>query len=154
MNIVDAGTRYGERCTVERHGAEVMKETYGTEWIYSHGTSIYCSTHPEFCKPAFENFLRAHNITTQPRPSLSSNTKGIVKRNNGVFEDILKRILLVARASSLINLFYGSAKLSAFQLARGYPLQKQAYQAAGFHETLWMHTFQPLHCVQYERQDL
>lgn len=130
LNIVDAGTRYGERAIANSRDAATMMQMMETEWLYHHGAPKYFSADPEFCKPVFERFLAGHEITLRPRPSRSSHKNGRVERNNGVFKSVLSRLskeqtnaspwTLVSRASFMTNLFHGSSILSAFQMARGY----------------------------------
>lgn len=130
LNMVDAGTRYGERAIAFSRDAKTMMEMIETHWLYNHGAPKYFSADPEFCKTFFEKFLLAHKITLRPRPSRASFKNGRVERNNGVFKTVLSRLIrekttatpptLIARASFLTNLFHGNSDLSAFQLARGY----------------------------------
>lgn len=130
LNIVDTGTRYGERVIACNHSGDTIITLLETEWIYHHGAPGAFSADPEFCKGFFERFLSAHAINLHPRPSRSSSKNGKVERNNGVFKAVLYRLArenteasartLVARASFMTNLFHGSSTLSAFELARGY----------------------------------
>lgn len=130
LNIVDLGTRYGERAIAKMRSAENMTEMIEKEWIYHHGAPAMFSADPEFSRQFMERFLTAHGIQLKPRPSRSSAKNGRVERNNGTFKLLLSRLTkenstasprtLVARASFLTNMFHGSAMLSAFQLAKGY----------------------------------
>ena len=130
LNIIDLGTRYGERAIATTRSAENMTNMLETEWLYHHGAPDKFSADPEFCKPFMERFLNAHSIELRPRPSRSSAKNGRIERNNGTFKLILSRLskehsissphTLVARASFLTNMFHGNATLSSFQLARGY----------------------------------
>lgn len=130
LNIIDTGTRYGERVIASTHSGEEIMRLLETEWIYHHGAPEAFSAEPEFCKGFFERFLSAHSIKLHARPSRSSSKNGKGERNNGVFKAVLARLALenttaspstlVARASFMTNLFHGSSTLSAFQLARGY----------------------------------
>lgn len=130
LNIVDAGTRYGERVIASSRNSTSMQSLLETEWLYHHGAPKTFSADPEFCKPVFERFLRSHNIELRERPSRTSWKNGLVERNNGTFKRVLDRIArenttaspstLVARASMMTNVFHGSSVMSSFQLARGY----------------------------------
>lgn len=130
LNIIDTGTRYGERVIAHNHRGDTMMNLFENEWIYHHGPPISFSADPEFGKGFFKKFLSSHGITLHTRPSRSSSKNGKVERNNGLFKNIINRLskeitsatpsTLVARASFMANLFHGSSTLSAFQLARGY----------------------------------
>ena len=130
LNMVDAGTNYGERAIARKRTAEVMREIFESHWIYKHGSPASFSADPEFTRPVLTKYLEAHGIVVEVKPSRSSHKNGKVERNNGLFKAILGRLskeatsasaqLLVSRASFMANLFHGSAVLSAFQLARGY----------------------------------
>lgn len=130
LNIIDTGTKYGERVIAKDHSGETMINLIETAWFYHHGTPKSFSADPEFCKRFLSRFLQTHAITLNARPSRSSHKNGRVERNNGVFKNILARLskektsasgaTLIARASFMANLFHGSSTLSAFQLARGY----------------------------------
>lgn len=130
LNIIDTGTRYGERMMTTCRSAENMKQQFETNWFYVHGAPSHFSADHEFCRPTLNRFLTKHSITLHPRPSRSSNKTGKVERNNGVFKAVLDRLqkadehavpqVLIARASFLTNLFRGSKVMSAFQLARGF----------------------------------
>lgn len=80
LNIVDTGTRYGERVIASTHSGDVMMKLIETEWIYHHGAPEAFSADPEFCKRFFERFLSAHAIQLHPRPSRSSSKNGKVER--------------------------------------------------------------------------
>lgn len=130
LNMIDAGTNYGERVIVQKRDAQEMAAKLETEWIYHHGAPRTFSADPEFTRPALRKILKSHGIDIQERPSCSSSKNGKVERNNGLFKQIFDRIsheqttaspqTLVARASFLCNIFHGSSILSSFQLARGY----------------------------------
>ena len=130
LNVIDLGTRYGERAIARTRSAESMTHMLETEWIYHHGAPAQFSADPEFCRPFMEKFLKAHNVELKPRPSRSSAKNGRIERNNGTLKLILSRLsreltsaspqTLIARASFLTNMFHGTATLSSFQLARGY----------------------------------
>lgn len=130
LNIVDAGTRYGERINARSSNAMHMMEIMESGWIYHHGAPKLIGADPEFCKPFFERFLKAHGIELKPRPARASYNNGLVERNNGVFKAVINSISkektdssaadIVARVSFLTNMFHGNYILSAFQLARGY----------------------------------
>lgn len=130
LNVIDSGTRYGERVIATSRDSKSMMSLFETEWLYHHGAPTAFSADPEFCKPFFHDFLKSHKIEARPRPSRSSWKNGIVERNNGTFKNVLSRIArentsaspttLIARASLMKNMFHGNATLSAFQLAHGY----------------------------------
>lgn len=130
LNIIDLGTRYGERAIATTQSAENMTNMLETEWLYHHGAPGKFSADPEFCRPFMERFLNAHSIELKPRPSRSPAKNGRIERNNGTLKRILSKLskesitslphTLVAKASFLTNLFHGNATLSSFQLARGY----------------------------------
>lgn len=130
LNIIDTGTKYGERVITASRSADEMSRQFETQWFYRHGAPKYFSADQEFCRPVLRKFLTKHSITIQPRPSRSSNKTGKVERNNGVFKTVLEKIqkadqkstpqVLIARASFITNLMRGSKVMSAFQLARGY----------------------------------
>lgn len=130
LNIIDLGTKYGERIISQSRTAEKMKETFETKWFYNHGAPRRFSADQEFCRPVLHRFLSKHNILLNPRPSRSSHKTGRVERNNGVLKTVLERLqkadtaappeALLARASFLTNLIRGSRVMNAFQMVRGY----------------------------------
>lgn len=130
MNIIETGTRYGERAITKSRSAEDIKQTLETCWIYKHGAPRRFSADHELCRPILRKFLDKHAIQLNPRPSRSSDKVGKVERNNGVFKMVLDRIqksdttanidTIIARASFITNLLRGSKIMSAFQLVRGY----------------------------------
>lgn len=130
LNIIDLGTRYGERVIAESRNAADMMYMVDSEWIYHHGAPKRFGADQVFCRPIFERFLKAHEIELMPRPSRSSYKNGKVERNDGVFKSVLLRLekektdapasVLIDRASFMTNMFHGNSVLSSFQLARGY----------------------------------
>lgn len=131
INIIDTGTKYGERGIVPSRSAETMKAMFEQLWFYNHGVPKRFSADHEFCRPVLKKFLDSHNIILRSRPSRSSHKCGRIERNHGVFKSILKRIersdthatptTIVARTSFLTNCMKGSKVMSAFQLVRGFP---------------------------------
>lgn len=130
LNMLDIGTRYGERVLTTSRSADEIKRSFETHWFYRHGAPVNFSADQEFCKPVLKRFLDQHGIKLNARPSRASNKTGPVERNNGVFKMILDRLqkadarptseVLIARASFMTNLTRGSRVMNAFQLARGY----------------------------------
>lgn len=130
LNMMDIGTRYGERIMTTSRSAEEIKRVFETHWFYKHGAPANFSADQEFCRPVLKRFLDEHAIKLNARPSRASNKTGRVERNNGVFKLILDRLqradsksapdVLIARASFMTNLIRGSRIMNAFQLARGY----------------------------------
>lgn len=92
LNIVDAGTRYGERPIARSRDAENMMDMIESEWLYNHGAPKHISANPEFCKPFFMKLLMAHDVRLRPRPSCASFKNGRVERNNGVFKKVISRL--------------------------------------------------------------
>ena len=62
MNMIDLGTRYGERAIAKTPSSESMTEMLESEWIYHHGAPEKFSADSEFCRPFMQRFLTAHNI--------------------------------------------------------------------------------------------
>lgn len=130
LNVIDAGTNYGEREIVESRNTRTMKSSLEKNWLYRHGAPDRFSADSEFTTAQLRAFLESHGTEVLPRPTRSSAKNGKVERNNGLFKSILARLskerteatphMLVARASFMANLFHGNSVLSAFQLARGY----------------------------------
>lgn len=130
INIIDVGTRYGERSIAPCRDGRTMMEIVETRWLYQHGDPKRFSADPEFCKEFFKRFLDSYDIHLMERPSRSSSKNGVVERNNGTFKLVLNKLAkeltsaspatLLARASFMCNLFHGNSVMSAFQLARGY----------------------------------
>lgn len=130
LNVIDTGTKYGERIITTSRSAEDMKGQFERIWFYRHGAPSNFSADHEFCRPVLRRFLTRHSIIIHPRPSRSSNKTGIVERNNGVLKTVLDKIqradahgtpeLILARASFITNMMRGSKIMSAFQMARGY----------------------------------
>lgn len=130
LNMIDMGTRYGERALTTSRTAEEVKRTFEVYWFYKHGAPKHFSADHELCRPVLERFLNAHQIQLNPRPSRSSHKSGRVERNNGLFKAIVERLqkadgkakaeTIVARASFVTNLIRGSKVMSSYQLARGY----------------------------------
>lgn len=130
LNMIDLGTRYGERAMTTSRSADEIKRMFEIFWFYRHGAPRNFSADHEFCRPVLKRFLDTHAIKLNPRPSRSSNKTGRVERNNGLFKMVLERLqkadtkatpeLLIARTSFITNLLRGSKVMSAFQLARGF----------------------------------
>lgn len=130
LNMIDTGTRYGERVLTKSRSAAEMKEHFEKQWFYHHGAPVHFSADHEFCRPILQRFLTMHSIHIHPRPSRSSNKTGRIERNNGVLRTVLDRMqradingnpeTILARASFITNLIRGSKTMCAFQLARGY----------------------------------
>lgn len=112
LNIVDVGTRYGERSTSSRNTGEI-RNGFETQWLYIHGVPKRMSADHEFCRPVLQKYLDVHDITLNPRHSPRSNKCGRVERKSGVFKSALKLLriadqeasadLLIARSSFLTN---------------------------------------------------
>lgn len=130
LNIIDVGTRYGERDISSDWQGNTMMQMIEIECIYHHGAPRFFSADPELFRPLLDYFMKMHHIKTNPRTSRSSPKNGKIERKNCVFKTILSSLsrenktaspaTLVARASFMTNIFHGNAKLSAFQMARGY----------------------------------
>lgn len=78
LNVVDMGTKYGERKMEPTRTADRMNELLETEWIFHHGATRMFSADSEFCKPIISTFLESHNIQLNSRPSRSSHKNEIV----------------------------------------------------------------------------
>lgn len=130
LNMIDLGTRYGERAVTAARSAEEVKRTFETYWFYKHGAPNSFSAGHELCRPVLRKFLDAHGIKLNPRPSRSSHKVGRIERNIGVFRVVLDKMqkadttanihTLVARASFMTNLIHGSKLINSFHMARGY----------------------------------
>lgn len=130
LNMIDVGTRYGERTITESRTAEEVQKKFESCWFYRHGAPNNFSADHELCRPVLQRFLSRHAIKLNPRPSRSSNKVGRIERNNGVFRSVIDKLqksdtkanphTLVARASFFTNLIHGSKLMNSFQLARGY----------------------------------
>lgn len=92
LNMVDMGTRYGERFIAPDRNGNTMMHMMESLWVYRHGAPKNFSADPEFCRPFFKKFLTGHDITLYPRPSRSSSKNGVVERNNGTFKIILSKL--------------------------------------------------------------
>lgn len=130
LNIIDVGTKYGERSLAESRSCKEMKRLFEESWFYRHGAPRRFSADHEFCRSALTSFMELHEITVNPRPSRSSHKCGQVERNNGIFKLVVGKLQradpkatpsnIIARASFVTNLLRGSRIMSSFQLARGY----------------------------------
>lgn len=80
LNIVDVGTRYGERILSPSRDTEQIRIALAKSWIYRHGSPRKLSANHEFCRTSLSKYLRTHNIQLEPRPSRSSSKSGNVER--------------------------------------------------------------------------
>ena len=85
LNMIDPGTRYGERAIAVNRSAQNMKDMIESEWLYHHGASKRFSADLEFCRPVLQQFLKSHAIELKARPSSSSSKNGHIERNDDVF---------------------------------------------------------------------
>lgn len=53
LNMMDTGTRYGERMIAESRNTTHLMEMMENEWLYHHGAPKRFGADPEFCKPFF-----------------------------------------------------------------------------------------------------
>lgn len=56
LNMVDAGSKYGERTIAPPKTGKDMMQLFKKDWIYSHGAPRFFSAEPEFCHPYFQSF--------------------------------------------------------------------------------------------------
>lgn len=99
LNIVDLGTRYGERSITIARTTDNIR-AFETQWFYIHGATRRISADHEFCLPVLHKYLKAHGIELRARPSRSSSKCGRVERNNGVFKNVVERLQMADRTSS------------------------------------------------------
>lgn len=72
LNMVDMGTRYGDRLLTVSRSADEVKKSFEVTWFYPHGSpKRLCADH-ELCMLVLRKYLDMHNIELRPRPSRAS----------------------------------------------------------------------------------
>lgn len=129
LNVVDAGTRYGERNIAQSLSAMEMKRLFEYVWFYTRSVPWRFSADHGFCRPILSSFMKHHGVEVIQRPSRSSHKNGTFERSIGVFKNVSESIgktnslaapdIIIHRTSLIWKLFRGSKLLSSFEMARG-----------------------------------
>jgi hypothetical protein len=107
-------------------------------WIYIHGPPAECSGDPEFDNSSFRPYLERHDIIYKPRPARRHNKVGLVESGHSSNKLLARRLSqdldnaskvlvrrpsfteIIAHATYLRKILYGSRLLSSFEQSRGY----------------------------------
>lgn len=92
LNIMDLGTKYGERTLATSRTADQMKNCFESQWFYNHGAPKRFSADHEFWGSVLQRFLTLRNVSLNPRPSPSSHKTVRIERNNGLFKALMDRM--------------------------------------------------------------
>ncbi len=117
---------------------DIVANAFVTLWGYAHGSPKIVSADVEFVSAPFKDMLRNHGILFEERPARRHNKIGIVESGHNGIRLFVQRLLkdaeynlekyglsipkqeILSKATFLCNTLRGNAKLSSFELARGY----------------------------------
>lgn len=129
LHIFDSGTGYIWTAIVGRRSFEVMGNTMELLWTLKHGTSQKFSAGSESTKGPMRPFLSSLSTVLVERPVWSHNKLRFAERKHRSVRLLLERLqsdvttafstVLMARATSFINMFSGFVVMSSFELVRG-----------------------------------
>lgn len=115
--MMDAGTGYLGVGLVSSQDGRTMISTLDTEWMSRHGMPEALSANDENNNRVVELYLTARSIQFKARPARRHNSVGIVERNNGVLQRVIRRLQenhidstdaeLISRAIFVSNMFTG-----------------------------------------------
>lgn len=107
-----------------------MAEGLNTTWIILQGAPDTFESDAELQWHPIKSFVSAHRITLRERSFRRKNKTGVVERKNATVKRILEWLqnddttasdaTLLARATFISSVFYGSKVLGSFELAKGY----------------------------------
>lgn len=130
INIMDLGTKYGEKTLTESRSADEVRKYFKTYWFLKQDAAKKFSADHELGRPILTHFLNLQKIILNPRPSRSSHKTGRIEHNNGVFASVINKLLKadtsaiaeisVGRSSFPTNLIRGSKYMNDFQKEKGY----------------------------------
>jgi hypothetical protein len=137
LHIRDTSTGFSACCVQASRDMYLTGCNIQLHWIYLHGPPSECSGDPEFDNAAFIQYLNHHDITYKARPARRHNKTGFVESGHSSIKLLARRLVLdsksstvhsrlpsfpeiIAHATFLRNLLYGSRILSSFEQARGY----------------------------------
>lgn len=86
INIIDVGTKYGEREILCSRSGEGLRESSRKMWSHMCRALKYFSADHEFCRAMLQKFMENHGKEARARPSRSSHKTGKIERNKGIFK--------------------------------------------------------------------
>ncbi len=138
LHVRDKATGYSATVILSSRDMNEVATAFVRLWINSHGPPKAASADVEFVTEPFKDMLRNHGILFEERPARRHNKIGIVESGHNGIRLFVQRLLkdaeynrlnyglcipkqeILSKATFLCNALRGNAKLSSFELARGY----------------------------------
>ncbi len=134
MHARNKATGYSETVTLSSRNMNEVATAFVRLWINSHGPPQAVPADVEFVTEPFKDMLRNHGILFEESPARRHNKIGIVESGHNGIRLFVQRLFkdaeynrlcipkqeILSKATFLCNALRGNAKLSSFELARGY----------------------------------